>query len=386
MVKNKWVHGVTVAQVFPEHLVQVRILVIPLNMKRQQTLEELKRFLKGSGFARGTLGFDPRNLKLLAAANRNRAVQIFYGETVDEFGMTVDSLKYYFFLSLLQKYLESVGIRTEATIVIADVASILNDSAREREEGIKRSVERRKKLLHKIIAVYDLPIRMRLMSDIFCTRPYNEIRRKIDRAVNNLDVFVRIEPLLSKTVLINRLAEERKKKFQYALDAIATGLKFDIKIGPPRERFYDEAAQVIAKHAGLIPMMSIYLTATQPLGKDFAFFFTHPEIEEYGVTPYKAGSNKLQEYRIVLGETPLSRAKTLIETSFESINKDVVHPVLDLYAMTELAKRLLTKDSSLPFPRLGNLHSEHDPIATLKEATMVQLREYIYRPLRLEEL
>lgn len=104
------------------------------------------------------------------------------------------------------------------------------------------------------------------------------------------------------------------------------------------------------------------------------------------MTPYKAGSNKLQEYRIVLGETPLSRAKTLIETSFESINKDVVHPVLDLYAMTELAKRLLTKDSSLPFPRLGNLHSEHDPIATLKEATMVQLREYIYRPLRLEEL
>ena len=272
MVKNKWVHGVTVAQVFPEHLVQVRILVIPLNMKRQNIYEDLQRFVEGSGMVRGTLGFDSLNSKILILGTETHPLQIFYGETVDEFGMPVDSLKYYFFLSILQKHLESIGIHIEATVVIADVASLLNNSAREKRDTIIQSIERRQQLLKKIIAVYDLPIKIRLMSDIFASRAYKETRNIVQTVVENPVVFRGIESYLSKTILENRLTEERKKKFQYALDAIATGLKFDIKIGPPRERFYDEAAQVIAKHAGLIPMMSIYLTATQPLGKDFAFF------------------------------------------------------------------------------------------------------------------
>lgn len=355
-------------------------------MKGKHAIQNLKRFAEGSGLVRGTLGFDSGNLTLLTARSANRPLQIFYGETVDEFGMPVDSLKYYFFLSILQRYLESIGIHTEATVVIADVASLLNNSAREKQDTIMASLERRKKLLDKIIAVYDLPITIRLMSDIFTSRGYKELRRQVDTAAGNQALFEKIEPLLSKTVLVNRLAEERKKKFQYALDAIATGLLFDVKIGPPRETYYDQASLVIAKHIGIRSMVSVYLIPTQPLGENFAFFLTHPEIEEYGLTPYKAGSNKLQEYRIVIGETPLSRAKILIKTSFESIKKDVVHPVLDLYAITKLAKRLLEKNERQPFPELENFYSGNDPITMLKEATVAQLSAYIYRPLGLEEL
>jgi len=111
----------------------------------------------------------------------------------------------------------------------------------------------------------------------------------------------------------------------------------------------------------------MYLTPTQPLGQNFAFFLTHPEIEEYGITPYKAGSNKLQDFRIILGETPLRRAKELLETSFESDKKETVHPVKDIYEITEGARMFLQKEKIYP-------------------DTVAQLEEYIYKPLGLEEL
>lgn len=271
---------------------------------------------------------------------------------MDEFGTPIDCLKYYFALSQLQKQLSA-----DATVVIADVASLMNDSAIQKQEQIKRSIDRRIKLLSKIIAVYGLPIKIRLMSEIFETDEYKMLRNK----VGGTDMKA-IEPLLSKTVPVNKLEEEKKKKFRYALDAIATGLLFDIKIGPPRERFYDEAGERI------IPgkLRSIYLTPTQPLGKNFAFFLTHPEIEEHGVTPYKAGSNKLQDFRIILGETSLARAKELLTTSFESNNPDTVHPVKDIHAITEMARELLGMKIS--------------------KDTVTQLRECIYKPLGLEEL
>lgn len=298
----------------PEHLVRVQILVIP-----------------------------PMDKKL----------QLFYGETVDEFGMPIDCLKYYFALSKLQKQSSA-----EATVVVADVASLLNDSAIQKQEQIKMSLHNRIELLNKIIAVYGLPITIRLMSELFETNEYKILRKK----VGNVDLKI-IEPLLSKTVPMHKLEEERKKKFQYALDAIATGLLFDIKIGPPRERFYDEAGEKIMPGK----LKSIYLTPTQPLGKNFAFFLTHPEIEEYGVTPYKAGSNKLQDFRIILGETSLVRAKKLLETSFESEKKETVHPVKDVYEITDMARVFLQKEK-------------------IYQKTHVSLEEYIYKPLGLENI
>lgn len=279
-----------------------------------------------------------------------KKIQLFYGETVDEFGMPIDCLKYYFALSTLQKQLSA-----DATVVVADVASFMNDSTVQKREQIKSSLKRRIKLLEKIILMYRLPIKIRLMSEIFMTDEYKRIRAEVAK----IDLKV-IEPILSKTILPNKLAEERKKKFQYAFDAIATGLLFDVKIGPPRERFYDEAGDKIMPGK----LKSIYLTPTQPLGKNFAFFLTHPEIEEYGVTPYKAGSNKLHDFRIILGETSIAKAKMLINTSFESNNPDTVHPVKDIHAITEMAREFLG--------------------VKISKDTLSQLCECIYAPLGLE--
>lgn len=283
----------------------------------------------------------------------NKKLQLFYGETVDEYGMPVDCLKYYFTLSQM-----AATLSADATVVVADVASLLNDSAIQKQERIKKSLHNRTELLNKIIAVYGLPITIRLMSELFETNEYKILRKK----VGEVDMKI-IEPLLSKTVPMHKLEEERKKKFQYALDAIATGLLFDVKIGPPRERFYDEAGEKIMPGK----LKSIYLTPTYPLGKNFAFFLTHPEIEEFGVTPYKAGSNKMQDYRIILGETSFERAKELIETSFESEKKETVHPAKDVYEITEMARVFLKKEK-------------------IYQKTYISLEEYIYKPLRLEHI
>lgn len=290
----------------------------------------------------------------------NKKLQLFYGETVDEFGMPIDSLKYYFALSQLQKQLSA-----EATIVVADVASLLNDSAIQKQERIKTSLHNRIALLNKIIAVYGLPIKIRLMSDLFETNEYKILRKK----VGEVDMKI-VEPLLSQTVPINKLEEERKKNFRYALDAIATALLFDVKVGPPRERFYDEAGEKIMPGK----LKSVYLTPTYPLGQNFAFFLTHPEIEEFGVTPYKAGSNKLQNYRIILDETPLERVKELIQTSFESLKPETAHPVFDLFEITQIAKRFLTGSQQ---------NTTFVSVDQIRNATIQQVEKYIYKPLEL---
>ena len=56
-------------------------------------------------------------------------------------GITVDSLKYYFFLAFLHRKLEACGVSVESTVVIADTASTINsssgDAKRVLEEGKK---------------------------------------------------------------------------------------------------------------------------------------------------------------------------------------------------------------------------------------------------------
>ena len=43
------------------------------------------------------------------------------------------------------------------------------------------------------------------------------------------------------------------------------------------------------------------------LVENYLFYLINPEIEKYGLTPYKAESNKLENNRIVIGKTSLER-------------------------------------------------------------------------------
>ena len=143
----------------------VRFRPNPL-MKENIYMRSITSLLKGyfvydvSPRKKDLLGF------LKMAKEEKRIVHLMYGETYDSFGMTIDSLKYYFFVSLFHRLLEEEGITVESTILIADRASVLNPSVREKEELFDKA-KNRVKVLEKIIELYDLPIRPVLMSTLF---------------------------------------------------------------------------------------------------------------------------------------------------------------------------------------------------------------------------
>ncbi len=60
-------------------------------------------------------------------------VRIFYGETYDDKGNSIDSMKYYLFLSELAETLRAEGETVDPTILVADTAALRNVSARQQE-------------------------------------------------------------------------------------------------------------------------------------------------------------------------------------------------------------------------------------------------------------
>lgn len=251
-------------------------------------------------------------------------VSILYGETYDELGITVDSLKYYLFVALF----------ADSTILIADTASTINQSSGDTQTILKEG-KKRLGQVQEIIQTYHLPIHVKLMSELFQEPHVEELIEQVQRVAAG---STKIQTMLQKTVLQNRIRQEDKAAYKYAAEAIATSLLFDIKVGPPRERFYDEAAQLIAKELKRECYKSIYLTPTYPLGVDFVYFLMHPEIEEFGLTPYKAGSNKLQDKRIILGKTSFEHAQKLINASFVPKQKGLPDPVGELENILRLAQ------------------------------------------------
>ncbi len=268
-------------------------------------------------------GYFPSKREVFDVFNKDN-VKILYGETYDLLGITIDSLKYYLF----------VGLFPDSTILIADTASAINQSSGDTQTIFD---EGKKRLSHiqEIIQTYHLPIHVTLMSELFKEPHVQELIKQMQDVVIQSP---KIQTMLQKTVLQNRIHQEDKTAYKYGAEAIATSLLFDIKVGPPRERFYDEAAVLVAKELKRECYKSIYLTPTYPLGMDFMYFLLHPEIEEFGLTPYKAGSNKLQEHRIFLEKTSSERINDFINTSFVPKQAGLPDPVGDLENIINLAK------------------------------------------------
>jgi hypothetical protein len=205
--------------------------------------------------------------------------------------------------------------------------------------------------------------------------------QKIPALIKNVEKYIdtsdEAKKFLTKTILKNRIKQEVKSNFQYSKEEVAIGTLFDIKIGPPREKNYDEVTRMIQRNNDINELISIYLQPSYPLGKDFSFFLNHPEIEEFGITPYKAGSNKLQESRIILGSTSYKESCRLLSDSFESLEINTVHPVFDSLVITDLARKFIEND----FSEFASYKFED--ISTLVGITQKQLEKYIYLPLSL---
>ena len=259
--------------------------------------------------------------------------RILYGETYDKYGITIDSLKYYLFLEYLAR---TVGKEVQCTVVEGDLHSVINPSVVEKDllvvEG-RRRVEQISKILGKLKIKQ---VSVRLMSDLFREQKIIDLVSKVSNLVNNSGD---LQDKLIPTVLQNRVAQERESGFRYAAEAIGLALYFDLKVGPPREENYDIVAQIIGREVGR-KYDSIYLRPSYPFTPDFSYYLTHPEIEEYGLTPYKAGSNKLESQRIVLGKTTDQEIRDLVARAYAPTDMAYANPLVDLAVIVEVAKQI----------------------------------------------
>lgn len=306
--------------------------------------------------------------------NKNKSVKLVYGETYDQYGLTLDSLKYYFFIALLANILKKEGINTSSTIIIGDLHSIKNKIVKNKED-LLLDAKTRINLINKIKSTYNLEIEPVLMSGIFME---NEFKNRLKKTIPIFNKSEELMAIAKKTVLKNRLTQEEKLGFQYTLEEVALIIDFDIKIGPPREIYYDQIANIVSNKINQKDFYGIYLKPTYPLGFKFDFFIRHPEIEKFGVTPYKAGSNKLQENRIILGITNLEECQKLINYSFVAVNPILPNPVLDIYLISQMAESFLKKgqfdinDQVICNPEL------------LKKTAYNKLSENIFKPLNIK--
>jgi len=280
--------------------------------------------------------------KFVAGASLNA----MYGETYDEFGMTLDSLRYYFFLDALVRAGVTRGVTVDGVIVIGDKATAENSPFGARrylyELGEEREVQTR-----RVIDTFGLQLRCVLMSSIVSNESFLSKKREyLAQCKTDSQLLSKLE----QSVPVAKLVQERASAYSYSLDELTIIADKDIKIGPPREDVYDSLARALncgqndKSHGKL---SSIYLTPTFPIGKGWSFFFANPQLDEMGVTAYKAGNLDLQNYRARLfSSQTIQDLRGLIEHTFmpraDNKNENCVsgslpNPLLDLYQVAAFA-------------------------------------------------
>ena len=307
---------------------------------------------------------------------RGKCIKIMYGETFDFHGLTVDSLKYYFAVAGISRAIRESGAKAVPTILVADIASCRNEPEKH-HETLMAIGRKRVRQLTSLRDLYSLDINILLMSDYLHGNEFqNSLERIRAKAVDHREIYHWIR----QTVPESKLKIEEDKEFTYAFEEIATIIEYDMKVGPPREQFYDEPARLIGNSLGLDPLISVYLHPTFPLGLGPDFFLANREIEQFGVTAYKAGSKGLLDHRLVLGHTSPERLYDLINETFVGKKPTTPNPVLDLAIIAELARQWLQHEI-VPLDLREKFYSGQLSPAQLKQLASENIDRYILSPL-----
>lgn len=299
-------------------------------------------------------------------------LSILYGETFDEKGHTIDSLKYYFFVSMLSKILNKFyKINIRPTILIADLGVYRNYP--DEIEQFKKIAKGRQQFAEKVKNVYKCSYEVRLMSDLTSTSGFEKKLQKI-KEVSFANPIV-LE-MIEKTVPDDRLEMERKRGYTYSFEEITTILGLDIKVGPPRERLYDRTANTFLKYFDVYPLLSIYLYPTYPLGLSYGAYLSSPAIKEFGITPYKLGSGDMTANRIALGKTSHKEIEKLIENTQISRSQKKPNPILDLAIIADMAKQHLEDEFKSIFI-YNDFYSQKVSIKEFKNNVLENIEKYI---------
>ena len=277
----------------------------------------------------------PQDIDLCEELTRRSAVHpisIVYGETYDQFGPTFDSLKYYCWLSLFRRSISAhLGVEAKAEVLIADVATTRNEV--EISDELLESGLRHQRDTEELVRRMNLEIGVILQSSFFGDPAF---LKRLDLVKNTVAHDAVAMSSVRNTVADKYRADEEAKGWTYALEEIASILPFDVKVGPPREQYYDDPARIVAADVGIDALVSILLTPTLPLGLPMSTFLKDPDLAISGVTPYKAGSKGLRMNRILLGPEMGTRAKTLLESTPVLRKTGVANPILELAGVCDL--------------------------------------------------
>ncbi|MFH0889835.1 MAG: hypothetical protein V1836_01685 [Candidatus Aenigmatarchaeota archaeon] len=291
---------------------------------------------------------DTEEIRARADSRKPDATRIFYGETYDDYGNTIDSMKYYFFVSELGKSLRDNGWKTEPTILVADSAACRNVSDNLKYRYMQLGKERAD-FVKTVNEVYGTGLKVIKMSEYIDSPEFQKRLAQVSKICN---ADPSLMEMVEKTVPPSKTEIEKQRGFGYSFDEINTILNFDIKVGPPREDLYDSVSRRVADKLGYPRILSVFLSPTFPVGLGWSYFFSHEE-EEFGITAYKADSKRLHANRIIAGRTTPEEARALIERSFISKNPSLPNPVLDIGIISEMAgKRLKGESSPLEIPEL----------------------------------
>lgn len=303
-------------------------------------------------------------------------IKIMYGETYDRLGPTLDSLKYYFTVAALGWTLRREMIEAQPTILIADVATCRNES-NDQHDLLMELGKDRAAFARSVSETYNLGLKVMLMSEYLNTE---EFQNRLERIRHLAKYDKLVHEWIKQTVPESKVDIEASKDFAYAFEEVATIVDYDIKVGPPREIFYDEPARIVGKLLNLEPLQSIYLYPTYPLGFGRSFFLANEEIEKYGVTPYKAGSKGLEANRIIVGKTRFERIEELVNQSVNSRNLAIPNSILDIAIISEFARQWLSSELE-PISIREQFQSGKLSQDELREMALENLSRFIIDPL-----
>lgn len=299
-------------------------------------------------------------------------IRLFYGETYDDKGHPIDSMKYYLFVSHLANALREEGINVDSSILIADVAACRNVE-KGKEKYYMSLGEERLRFVNRVNEIYGTNLRLVKMSVYVNSPEFIEERKTL---METCKADPELMKAVEKTVPESKIDIERGKNFLYSFDEITTIIDLDIKVGPPREDLYDNVARSIAKRRGQKEVMSLFLSPTFPLGLGWAYFFINDGIEDHGITAYKAGSKRLHRNRIIVGSSNLDDVRGLIKDSFISTNPSLPNPVLDVGIICEMARKRLEGDKS-PITLAEEFYKGEISCEKLKEKVGNDVDKYI---------
>lgn len=299
-------------------------------------------------------------------------IKLFYGETYDDKGHTIDSLKYYLFVSMLAESLQKSGHLTDSTILIADTAACRNVGTANQDYYMVLG-EERANFVKKVNGVYKTGLHVVKMSEYINSTDFVNERGKIIEQCKSDPTLMET---VKKTVPESKVEIENEKGFLYSFDEIATIINLDVKVGPPREDLYDNVARSIAKRGGKKQVMSLFLTPSFPVGMNSAYFFANEGIEDHGITAYKAGSKRLQKNRIIVERSNPDYVRELINSSFISPNRSLPNPVLDIGIICEMAKNRLEGNEN-PITLADDFYGGRISEEELKEKVGVNVETYI---------